>query len=671
MCDEERAMRPPRGSRQSGARGLLVILATTALVAGCGTSVPTTQPARSVGVGTPEVASAGPPGTSALPPAGPVLEPRAAAAAVLGAADDDARRAAILGILRGVNLGVYTPDGHQVLAGGERSMDDVWIYDFEVDGLAASVRDGDEIQLDDIAAGLAEFATANGGGALTAADVAAHVRAAARSVAADPGQPRAYALAVAIELSRQGRSGTDLAQPPPDGPVVLDGLAAFLVNLDLVLPLAEAAAPAARGVPLVASLTDVGPATAAGCYTSSIGSPTRGWIAGVGVRGPEWGPMTSVPNASFDRYLQSQVVGGLVEAKLDGPRAWHHDHTDSGGAVTPGGDQKYTFSIRLRVRAPRSPVACGPLAGFSPPSEGEIVGADVAWDHPELDRHAAIVQEDAMTDALGTSYLVTDPNAERYPSAIGPEQKKTIAVSAQVNVLKALGGDLYSKLAGVPAIQRRTVYTEVSWHRSYAVDIELASSLTITRGVTYKGPLGKATAQGTIPVIEFREGSSVPIYHGVEVVNPGFLTTSTTPARTRGRCNTEWVLQKSGASRKIDWQVRDLVIWPAADFSLWMDTGANPDEQPDNYDGKICTRGGTVRLGPSPGNVWESFVFLGHPQGLVLDKHQGNGHWSVSSDPNIWARGGDLATWTSDETCGGRCTGPLIVVVRIRPLPGP
>lgn len=114
----------------------------------------------------------------------------------------------------------------------------------------------------------------------------------------------------------------------------------------------------------------------------------------------------------------------------------------------------------------------------------------------------------------------------------------------------------------------------------------------------------------------------------------------------------------------------DLALWPPEEIGLDLDTGADTTEQPDDYDGLICTPGGRVRLGPRPGNVWETMLFLGHPGGLKF-RGTGSNAWTISGTLDTWTRGGDLATWHSQETCGGRCKGFLDMVVRIRPLPGP
>jgi hypothetical protein len=215
------------------------------------------------------------------------------------------------------------------------------------------------------------------------------------------------------------------------------------------------------------------------------------------------------------------------------------------------------------------------------------------------------------------------------------------------------------------------VDVDVTWHRTYVVKVSVTSILVVTRGVTYNGELGTTSARGEIPVIEFRNDDQVAVFHGTEITNPGILTTTATPASTQGQCNTEWIEQKGGASREIDWQVRDLVVWPPDKLFLWMDTGSNTGELPDNYDGLICTPGGNVRLGPSPGNVWETMIFLSYPRQIRLGG-TGPGKWTLTgSVVDTFARGGDLATWESQETCGGRCKGVLQAVLSVRPVPGP
>jgi hypothetical protein len=640
-------------------------------VAACGTPTSSVEPATdaSASAASP-TGSAAPSGSGPtepappLPPPGDVLEPRAAAAAVLGAADDASRVAAILGVLDGVNFGVYTSSGDPIVVGAERSEGDAWAYDFEVAGLAAAVRDGDEITLGSIAADIASMAAAAGDGSITAAGITQAVHDAAASIAADLGQPNAYALAVAIELGRQGPRGVDLAAAPTDdGPVILDGLAAFLVTLDLVLP-AIAAQPPSGSVNdgRVASAGGIAQA-AAPCPQNITGS--GGWIAGISAGNTGLGGAT---NASFDRYLQGRLVGGTVDTKLGGSPAWHHAHEDANGEVQ-NEDKVYELIMSVRVPGPAGPPECGALRGATMAPLGAIVGADVSWNHIGLEEHGT-VDSDPKTSERGHAQLIVTPRIEPHPAEIGPEQRRGIDIEAKVNVLQALGGDLYTRLAGVPALQLQTVHTEVSWHRSYLVDVELESKLTATRGSTYRGTLGNTTATGTFRVTDYYAATQAPPVEHMAPVSIFSVTTTATSASTKGDCNTEWIAEKGGASRNIDWMVTGLIVYPETDISLAMDAGMNYNEFPDIYDGLHCSGGGKARLGPSPGNVWESLIFLAYQQGIKL-RGTGPDKWTILATPDTWARGGEIAKWKSNETCQGYCSGTLEVTIRVRRLPGP
>jgi hypothetical protein len=627
--------------------------------------------------GSPGGASSPVPG-SATPPTGagqgsppPVVDAATAAAAVLGAQDDAARRTAVLSVLRGVGIGVYTPDGDPVIAGAERADDDVWIYDFQADALAASVRDGDAIWLQDVAADLVELAASSGGETLDAADMVLAVSEAAAEVAADPSDPEGYALAVAMELARNGPFRTDLTAPPTEEPVILDGLSAFLVTVDLVLPAVAARPPdsAVLGLRLADAGAAAPPMTAAErCLREGMGGHPSGWIAGVAARRVKG--LTGIPNASFNRYLQAQLTNALVDAKLDGPASWHHRHQEPGGDVT-GHPEDYYFSLRLRVQTPPAPIRCGPLAGETiAPREGDIVGASVRWIHPRLEAHGQITVEDTITDASGGAYLVVNPRVEPHPSGIGPEVKERLTVMAQANVLQALGGDLYSKLGGVPALQRRHLFVDVAWHRSYVVTVDLTSKLNITKGGNYTGLLGTATATGTLTATDFRAASTARPPTAGAIVNPGTLEVSAETGPNAGACNTEWIVEKAGASRTIDWQVWDLALWPPEQLSVRLESGP-ANEQPDYYRGKICQPGGvSFEFDPSPMSVWESYIYQGHRSGLQFSGTGPNG-WEVIADDTTWEKGGQVAHWHSQETCAGRCDGWLDMVVFVEPLPDP
>ncbi len=647
------------------------------MITGCGSQAPSASPGvdanASAGATSPAPAGSGAAPSSAsgsagpapsLPPPGQVLEPAAAAAAVLGAADDAARIAATLAILDGVNFGVYTSNGDPIVVGAERSESDAWAYDFEVVGLAASVRDGDQIELESIATDVAELAAAGGGPSVTAAAITQAVHKAAASVAADPGQPNAYALAVALELGRQGARGVDLAAPSSDEPVVLDGLAAFLVTLDLVLPSIAGQPPSGLlHDGRVASIGGVAQAVAP-CPQSIAGGGA--WIAGMSAG--RSGGLGGVANASFDRYLQGRLVGGTVAMKLEGQQDWHHGHGDANGR-TDATDKLYELTLSVRVPGPPGPINCGALSGSILPPLGAIVGADVRWQHRDLEQHGTI-DSDPRTSERGNAFLVVSPRTEPHPSEIGPEQRRTIPIEAEVNVLQALGGDLYLRLAGVPALQRKTVHTQVSWHRSYVVELDLESKLTATRGNTYQGVLGKTTATSTFRVTDYYAATQAPPVDVMAPLSIYSVTTTATSASTKGDCNTEWIAEKGGASRNIDWMVTGLIVYPETDITLRMDAGPNPNEFPDIYDGVLCPSTGRIRLGPSRGNVWETLIFLAYQRGILL-RGTGPNAWTILATSDTWARGGEIAKWKSNETCMGYCEGTLEVTIRVRPLPGP
>ncbi len=655
-----------------GVRAVVLVTLLT-LLGGCGGQVPPASPgAPGTADGSPAVGSAPPNGSApsaapagsgpVLPPPGPVLDPAAAATAVLQASDDDARVAAILGILDGVNLGVYTSDGQPIVVGAERSEADVWAYDFEVAGLAAGVRDGDVLELGSIANDLVEMA-ATDGGSVQASAVTAAVHEAAAAVVADPDRPDAYALAVAVELARQGTPRVDLAVPSGD-PVLLDPLAAFLVTLDLVLPHVAARPPSGTVHDGRVASTDGARLAAAPCPQVLSGSGR--WIAGISAGATGLG---GISNASYDRYLQGRLVGGTVAMDLEGHDTWHHGHEDANGG-SDATDKLYQLTLAVRVPGPSGPIPCGSLSGTSMPPMGMVVGADVTWRHPGLEEHSTIVT-DPRTSDRGLAFLVATPKTEPYPSAIGPEERRTIDIEAEVNVLQALGGDLYMRLAGVPALQTERVHTQVAWHRTYVVELVIDSELTMIKGNSYPGTLGKTRAQGHFPVVDYITATQAPPPPGfASELNVVSLTTTTTPAATKGKCDTEWIVPGRGPSRSIDWTIVHLVVYPETDIQLRMDAGPYSEDFPDDYDGLMCPPSGRIRLGPSRGSVWETLIFLEYQQGVQL-KGIGQGRWTIVGTRDTWRTGGEIAIWESQPTCQGYCSGTLKVTLRVQPLPGP
>jgi hypothetical protein len=595
-------------------------------------------------------------------------EPSAAAAAVLDAASDSARRDAILAIFAAVGIGVYAPDGTAIVVGAERSPDDFFAYDFEVDALAVAVRDGDASSVADLAEDLAASGFIDGDRAFTADEIASAIQRGASNALADPGEPTGYAIQVVRALELYGPTAIDIAAPTAGDPLRLDALSAFLVAADITLPSLDAGPPptasirgqlasADRSAPLVlvasAACDNIG--RLATTANRSVGQVARELLRG-GV-----GPSTVV-----DPYLQSVLMHSAVDATLQSPTSWHYFHKDTGNT----GIAAFQLSLTLRVRPSQQAIDCGLLAGVTMPPEGPIQAAPVMWDDSRLKRHGTDVcpqygcQE---TGNDGLAILEHTQKTEPGPGGVGPEMHELVTVKVKADILRALGPGLAAILQA-PLVVRAERQVDIKWHRSYQVKLELESILVVSKANFYIGKVATARASGTFDVSDARSPDGFSTADAVT----GFLTVSTTPGPDAGKCNT---VTASGRG-KIDWQIREAIIWPPEEIAAFMDTGRETNNRdPDKYWFHACVNGKTVINDKNDrGSVWESNFSLGHPYGKLGFAFEGlaaNNGWSVLATEDTWQRGGLVAIWEGDERCGGYCSsGHIELKLSVTPLPG-
>jgi hypothetical protein len=600
-------------------------------------------------------------------PVQPALDPVAAAMDVLGAPTDDERRAAILGVFAAAGIGVYGVDGRPIVVGAERSSSDFFAYDFEVDGLAIAIGAGDSTGLVDLAEDLAAAGMTDGGQPISAEDLAAGIQRAAAAASDDPDLSTGYGIRVVRALTRQGPTAIDLAAPFDTETIRLDALSVFLLVADITLPSLDAAPPATASLYGQLASLDGAPRAvlAASTACDNIGrladraNRTIGQIAHELLRNGLTARQTAI-----NPYLHAVLLHAAVEATMTGSQGWHYFHRDTGNT----GIAAYSFTLRLRVRPTQQSIDCGLLAGVTFPPEGPLKEAPVTWDAAQLTRHGT---NDCpawgcqATDNDGLAVLEHTQKTEPGPGAVGPEREELVTVKASANIARALGPDMAMILQS-PLVVRAERQSTVKWHRSYKVKLELESILVVSKAPGYEGKVATARATGTFDVSEARSDG-----FSREGAVDGFLSVTTQPGPNEGKCNTV----TARGSGKIDWQIREAIVWPPEAIAVHMDTGTDTENaQPDKYWAHFCSQGATIVNDKSNGSLWESNIFLGHLYGTLGLAFAGlapNNGWSVLATDDTWQRGGLVAIWEGDERCGGYCSsGHVQLKLSVTPIPG-
>jgi hypothetical protein len=242
-----------------------------------------------------------------------------------------------------------------------------------------------------------------------------------------------------------------------------------------------------------------------------------------------------------------------------------------------------------------------------------------------------------------------------------------VRVRASANILRALGPDLALVLQS-PVVVRAEREVAVTWHRSYNVKLELESILVVSKAPSYDGKVATARATGTFDVSNARS----PDGYSRDDAAEGSLQVRTDPGPDEGKCNTVTARGRG----EVDWQIRDVVVWPPEQVAVHMDTGTDTENvHPDKYWIHSCVQGKTVLNEKSKGSVWESMFFLGHPYGPLGLEFKGlaaNNGWSVLATDDTWERGGLVAIWEGDERCAGYCSsGHIQLQLSVTPIPGP
>jgi len=650
-------------------RPTVLVLAMTLIVAACGSATPSSIVEASAPAGS--AAAQGESGSSdaATPAIGdvrPATDPGAAASAVRAAQTDEGRRDAILAMFAGMGIGVYRGDGAPVVAGAERSAADFWVYDFEVDALAASIGEGELVTLDDMASDLAAAGVTAGAAPIGGEGLSAAIRQAQDAASTAPSDPASYPMLAARTLGFDAASAT--ATP---GTVRIDELTGFLILADLLLPSLAAEPPPTAAEPPAAAADAAVPALPVGrgllasaltaaspCDQIATQNQRNSWSVGQLAQALAGGVHRGMPLSS---YLHAFLMNAMVDAQVR-TEDFHMAH-DTTAQAQP---RHQVVTYTLRIDPSRRAVECGLLRAALLGVQGGIKAMPVTWSYGSMERFADPICAGATcgtTDATGTVTLATVPKAEPQPAGIGPEFHETVQLTATGDVLQALGPDLWSRLPGTPVKKAVHLDVDVAYHRSYDLFLHVDSKLRIIQEnpAVDNSLIATAKAKGDLDIKTARDRNGRPTF----VFEVDTLTMDTKKEATGGHCSQVVAYNKSGEWES-GWMVLDAVVYPADALLIALDS---PVEDPvtDELWTYLCTpkpKQLFIVETKTPATIWESWLFRGHhddtgPYGGLLFAGSGSEGWTYLASDDTWTDGGRIATWHSTETCGGTCTGTL------------
>ena len=168
---------------------------------------------------------------------GPNAEANQLAAAITRAADDSARKQALMEVFAALNIGVYAGDGTMLLGGAERSAEDFYLYDLEAEMLAGAIGRGQTFGIIDLAMQLTTMELLPEGEIV---DPEAVRQALLRGVAAAEADPNGFTSLSPLIVRQLGMfqpQPYDLFEDVPLDTIRMDPLAFFLVLADIAVPL--------------------------------------------------------------------------------------------------------------------------------------------------------------------------------------------------------------------------------------------------------------------------------------------------------------------------------------------------------------------------------------------------------------------------------------------------
>lgn len=382
--------------------------------------------------------------------------------ALINADSETDAEASLNTIFGTLGIGVYQANGTQVVGGAEKSSEDFYYYDAEIQTMASSFARGERWSFDDIAAFLNIKGLLADNATVAATEVRAAVVGAINAAAANPSGAGLFEMELVRELGLQHSPSDDLSLASGDtSAMTLDAIQRAVILDDFLITLPRVIQQVAASNLLADSRGIFQPSAvhaAANCGNFAGPKAVRGlgnFAAGfVEVAGTVIKAIT----LPLDAFHGAGLAYGVDVQALSDNLKTHYGHENPG--------QQLTFQVRVRMldEVPQKEVDCGWLAGLTFPQQGPIPGVKVEWDTGTLESHGAVTCGVAcqQTGDDGIATLLFQPKQETAPYT-GPLASERGRVEATAYYLSSLG-NMFGPVSDVVTPKTADILWQVEWH---------------------------------------------------------------------------------------------------------------------------------------------------------------------------------------------------------------
>jgi hypothetical protein len=336
---------------------------------------------------------------------------------------EEGKYAAILEVLKSLNVGIYTPDGHAIAVGAERGPNDFYLYDFEGRMLATNLMRDDRWTIDDLTTLLSSIGLVPEGAKLSAEDFAVILQQATQLALQQPNDPFSLILLLVRELGLSHSYDTASAMTIPE--TRLDALQRWLILAEILLPLIREEDVMTSPPPAVGhndaakylrfiSLSE--------CDSFGQVNKEGAWTAG------KWLVTLIIDHLGLKKAatflkkamlwidgLHGSLLAFSVEVRpLDDVLRTHYGHEEDGKEL------RFRVFVNMRDELPEILVRCGWISSVEFPKKGPIKDVMVTWQlRDNFNQHGTFNCDPLIcitkTNDQGIATLVFHPKKEISP----------------------------------------------------------------------------------------------------------------------------------------------------------------------------------------------------------------------------------------------------------------